>query len=94
VFLGLEVGTSRMHRDWFGIDAAHPAPRMGELIEVIRASWRTRSQCGYSSQAREMPSARSGLPDLAFAAPPTFLVGRRRRAQYDAVAIALFSQQN
>lgn len=37
VFLGLGAGTSRMNRDWFGVDAAHPAPRMGELIEVIRA---------------------------------------------------------
>ena len=26
-----------MNRDWFGVDATHPAPRMGELIEVIRA---------------------------------------------------------
>ena len=37
VFLGLGAGTSRMNRDWFGVDAAHPAPRMGELIEVIRS---------------------------------------------------------
>ena len=37
VFLGLGSGTSRMNRDWFGVDASHPAPRMAELIEVIRA---------------------------------------------------------
>jgi 5,10-methylenetetrahydromethanopterin reductase len=37
VFLGLGAGTSRMNRDWFGVDATHPAPRMGELIEVVRA---------------------------------------------------------
>ena len=37
VFLGLGAGTSRMNRDWFGVDATHPAPRMGELTEVIRA---------------------------------------------------------
>jgi 5,10-methylenetetrahydromethanopterin reductase len=37
VFLGLGAGTARMNRDWFGVDAAHPAPRMGELVEVIRA---------------------------------------------------------
>jgi 5,10-methylenetetrahydromethanopterin reductase len=37
LFLGLGSGTSRMNRDWFGIDASHPAPRMAELIEVIRA---------------------------------------------------------
>src|ERR1700742_547980 len=37
VFLGLGSGTSRMNKDWFGIDATHPAPRMAELIEAIRA---------------------------------------------------------
>jgi 5,10-methylenetetrahydromethanopterin reductase len=37
VFVGLGAGTARMNRDWFGIDSSHPAPRMGELIEVIRA---------------------------------------------------------
>jgi alkanesulfonate monooxygenase SsuD/methylene tetrahydromethanopterin reductase-like flavin-dependent oxidoreductase (luciferase family) len=37
IFLGLGAGTSRMNRDWFGIDAAHPAARMAELIRVIRA---------------------------------------------------------
>jgi 5,10-methylenetetrahydromethanopterin reductase len=37
VFLGLGAGTARMNRGWFGIDSSHPAARMGELIEVIRA---------------------------------------------------------
>jgi alkanesulfonate monooxygenase SsuD/methylene tetrahydromethanopterin reductase-like flavin-dependent oxidoreductase (luciferase family) len=37
VFLGLGAGTPRMNRDWFGVDADHPAPRMAELIDVIRA---------------------------------------------------------
>jgi len=37
VFLGLGSGTARMNRDWFGVNAEHPAPRMAELIEVIRA---------------------------------------------------------
>jgi 5,10-methylenetetrahydromethanopterin reductase len=37
VFLGLGAGTPRMNRDWFGVDAEHPAPRMAELVEVIRA---------------------------------------------------------
>jgi 5,10-methylenetetrahydromethanopterin reductase len=48
--------------------------------------------CGESSQAREMLSARKQLPDLAFTSPPSFLVGRRRRARYDAAAIELMSQ--
>jgi alkanesulfonate monooxygenase SsuD/methylene tetrahydromethanopterin reductase-like flavin-dependent oxidoreductase (luciferase family) len=36
VFLGLGAGTARMNRDWFGVDASHPAPRMAELIDAIR----------------------------------------------------------
>ena len=47
--------------------------------------------CGDTRQAREMLSHRRRLPDLAFIAPPNFLVGRRRRAQYDAAAVQLFS---
>jgi 5,10-methylenetetrahydromethanopterin reductase len=37
VFLGLGAGTARMNRNWFGVDAEHPAPRMAELIEATRA---------------------------------------------------------
>lgn len=37
VFLGLGAGTSRMNRDWFGVDSSHPAPRMKELVTCIRA---------------------------------------------------------
>jgi alkanesulfonate monooxygenase SsuD/methylene tetrahydromethanopterin reductase-like flavin-dependent oxidoreductase (luciferase family) len=252
VFLGLGAGTSRMNRDWFGVDAAHPAPRMGELIEAIRAflnaengesvqfhgefysidadirapvlgrldvpiligafnkimvqtagrvadgvlghglftdRWWTElvepalgrgaesrgcdvadlrrwgwlitaiddddpqravrdaklqiafyltvrtydslvelhgwqdevaairtafrsgrpesiadhvtddmlwsiAVCGDTAQAREMLAARKRLPDLAFSSPPSFLVGRRRRARYDAAAIELMSHQD
>jgi alkanesulfonate monooxygenase SsuD/methylene tetrahydromethanopterin reductase-like flavin-dependent oxidoreductase (luciferase family) len=251
VFLGLGAGTPRMNRDWFGVDAAHPAPRMGELIEAIRAflqaengepvkyqgefysidadirapvlgrldvpiligafnkimvrtagrvadgvlghglftdrwwlesvepalvsgaessgrdpadlrrwgwlitaiddddparavrdaklqiafyltvrtydslvelhGWqddvaairaafrsdrpesiadhvtedmlRSIAICGTTDQAREMYANRRRLPDLAFSSPPSFLVGRRRRARYDAAAIALMAQQ-
>ncbi len=37
IFLGLGAGTGRMNRDWFGVDSAHPAPRMAELVDCIRA---------------------------------------------------------
>jgi 5,10-methylenetetrahydromethanopterin reductase len=37
VFLGLGAGTHRMNRGWFGVDSTHPAARMSEIIEVIRA---------------------------------------------------------
>ena len=37
VFLGLGAGTGRMNRDWFAVDSDRPAPRMAELIDVIKA---------------------------------------------------------
>jgi alkanesulfonate monooxygenase SsuD/methylene tetrahydromethanopterin reductase-like flavin-dependent oxidoreductase (luciferase family) len=37
VFLGLGAATARMNRDWFGVDAAHPARRMAELVGCIRS---------------------------------------------------------
>lgn len=48
--------------------------------------------CGDRAQAREMLERRKRLPDTAFLAPPSFLVGRRRRAQYDAAAVAFASE--
>jgi 5,10-methylenetetrahydromethanopterin reductase len=37
VFLALGAGSARMNRDWFGVDAAHPASRMEELVGAIKA---------------------------------------------------------
>jgi hypothetical protein len=45
--------------------------------------------CGDSATARKTLDARTHLPELGFLAPPNFLVGRRRRAIYEAGAIAL-----
>lgn len=47
--------------------------------------------CGDDTQAREMLATRKRLPDLAFASPPSFLVGRRR-AGYGAAATRVLSQ--
>jgi hypothetical protein len=48
--------------------------------------------CGDDAQAREMLASRKRLPDMAFASPPSFLVGRRRRAGYGASATRVLSQ--
>jgi hypothetical protein len=48
--------------------------------------------CGDDRQAREMLATRKRLPDMAFASPPSFLVGRRRRAGYGAAATRVLSQ--
>ena len=34
--LGLGTGTKRMQRDWHGLDGERPAPRMEELVPLIR----------------------------------------------------------
>ena len=34
--IGLGTGTKRMQRDWHGIDGEHPAPRVEELIPLVR----------------------------------------------------------
>ncbi len=48
--------------------------------------------CGDDAQAREMLATRKRLPDMAFASPPSFLVGRsatrRLRRSRDARAVA------
>lgn len=37
---GLGTGTTRMQRDWHGLDGLHPAPRMEELLPLVRKLWR------------------------------------------------------
>ena len=36
LILGLGTGTKKMQRDWHGLDGEHPAPRMEELVPLIR----------------------------------------------------------
>jgi alkanesulfonate monooxygenase SsuD/methylene tetrahydromethanopterin reductase-like flavin-dependent oxidoreductase (luciferase family) len=48
--------------------------------------------CGDDKQAREMLASRKRLPDMAFAAPPSFLVGGKRRGRYGAAATRVLSQ--
>jgi probable F420-dependent oxidoreductase len=37
--LGLGTGTVTMQRDWHSADFSHPAPRMEELVPLLRAFW-------------------------------------------------------
>jgi alkanesulfonate monooxygenase SsuD/methylene tetrahydromethanopterin reductase-like flavin-dependent oxidoreductase (luciferase family) len=37
VFLGLGSGAYRINRDWFGVEADRPVPRMADLVGAIRA---------------------------------------------------------
>lgn len=36
LILGLGTGTQRMQREWHGLDGEHPAPRMEELVPLLR----------------------------------------------------------
>jgi hypothetical protein len=49
--------------------------------------------CGDAAQSRAMLESRDRLPDTAFISPPSFLISRRRRAEYDAVGIRFASEQ-
>lgn len=37
LILGLGTGTQRMQREWHGLDGEHPAPRMEELVPLVRS---------------------------------------------------------
>lgn len=36
LILGLGTGTQKMQREWHGLDGEHPAPRMEELVPLLR----------------------------------------------------------
>lgn len=38
--IGLGAGTRKMQHDWLGQDGLHPAPRLEELIPLVRRLWR------------------------------------------------------
>jgi probable F420-dependent oxidoreductase len=40
LLLGLGTGTRRMQQDWHGLDGQHPAPKMEELVPLLRQLWR------------------------------------------------------
>lgn len=39
LILGLGTGTRRMQQDWHGLDGVGPAPRMEELVPLLRRIW-------------------------------------------------------
>lgn len=40
LILGLGTGTRRMQQDWHGLSGDHPAPRVEELVPLLRRLWR------------------------------------------------------
>jgi probable F420-dependent oxidoreductase len=90
LLLGLGTGTKRMQQDWHGLDGLHPAPRIEELVRLVRRLWRL----------HEGPIAYDGRfyrlhvqPTAAVSAPlrtdiPICLAGVNRRMVQAAGAVA------
>ncbi|HKJ25790.1 MAG TPA: LLM class flavin-dependent oxidoreductase [Myxococcota bacterium] len=50
--LGLGSATRRMNEDWFGMPWAAPAPRMKELVELLRAAFAAQKGGGFRWEGR------------------------------------------
>jgi alkanesulfonate monooxygenase SsuD/methylene tetrahydromethanopterin reductase-like flavin-dependent oxidoreductase (luciferase family) len=79
--IGLGTGTKRMQRDWHGIDGEHPAPRVEELIPLVR---RLINLCdgpvvheGRFYSVRVTPTA--PVPEPLRRDPPIYLAGVNAR---------------
>lgn len=86
--LGLGTGTRRMQQDWHGLDGASPAPRVEELVPLLRRLWSMDSE-GVTHEGRFyrldlQPTAevRPG-PDV-----PVYLAGVNKRMVQAAGAVA------
>ena len=85
-----------VHHGWEGpVDALRAAFRAGDTDAMAAAvtdeMLTAIAVCGTTAETRQMLAARAGgLPtDVAYLAPPSFLVGRRRKAAYARASIAL-----
>lgn len=52
IVLGLGTGTRRMNESWYGIPFAHPAPKMRETVQLLRALWAARQGPSFSFDGR------------------------------------------
>ena len=52
IVLGLGTGTRRMNESWYGIPFAHPAPKMRETVQLLRALWAARKGPRFSFEGR------------------------------------------
>jgi probable F420-dependent oxidoreductase len=47
MILGLGSATRRMNEDWYGVPFSHPAPRMKELVRLLRAAFAAQKGGGF-----------------------------------------------
>jgi probable F420-dependent oxidoreductase len=88
LILGLGTGTRTMQRDWHGVDGASPAPRMEELVPLLRRIWAMDSS-GVQHDGRFYRMALQPTAEMAPRAPiPVYLAGFNARMVQAAGAVA------
>lgn len=86
--LGLGTGTRTMQRDWHGADGASPAPRVEELVPLLRRIWAMGTE-GVQHEGRFYRMALRPTAEVAPRAPiPVYLAGFNARMVQAAGAVA------
>ncbi|MHA6796395.1 LLM class flavin-dependent oxidoreductase [Pseudonocardia bannensis] len=86
--LGLGTGTRRMQQDWHGIDGESPAPRVEELVPLLRRIWGMDAS-GVQHEGRFYRMALQPTAEVTPRAPvPTYLAGFNARMVQAAGAVA------
>lgn len=90
LLLGLGTGTRRMQQDWHGLDGTHPAPRIEELVGLLRRLWRLHEgpirHDGRHYRLHVQPTAAPAVPLRTEI--PVYLAGVNRRMVQAAGAAA------
>jgi probable F420-dependent oxidoreductase len=86
--LGLGTGTRRMQQDWHGADGASPAPRMEELVPLLRRIW-AMDDSGVRHEGRFYRMALQPTAEVHPRPPiPVYLAGFNARMVQAAGAVA------
>jgi probable F420-dependent oxidoreductase len=86
--LGLGTGTRTMQRDWHGADGASPAPRVEELVPLLRRIW-AMDASGVQHEGRFYRMALRPTAEVAPRPPiPVYLAGFNARMVQAAGAVA------
>lgn len=86
--LGLGTGTKRMQQDWHGADGNSPAPRVEELVPLLRRIW-AMDASGVQHEGRFFRMALQPTAEMAPRPPiPVYLAGFNARMVAAAGAVA------
>ncbi|WP_218616224.1 LLM class flavin-dependent oxidoreductase [Pseudonocardia abyssalis] len=86
--LGLGTGTRTMQRDWHGVDGASPAPRVEELVPLLRRIW-AMDASGVQHEGRFYRMALHPTAEMTPRDPiPVYLAGFNARMVQAAGAVA------